>query len=263
MNKELVDGIILIISCQKHRETRLKKFRLPDNQYGKWNVIYVIGDLFLDSECKMDGNIMWIKCEDSYIHLLKKLALAIKYVYELYDIKEGILRSGDDLIFNVNILESFLNMQNKPEFLGRSPRMRGLDAVDITENLLRETTNDSFMVNYYSQHMEDFNNPQHNLTGVNISKYKKRPKIPIGPSGVLYYISNRCCKILVDHMETIHYDIFHFDHKTQSYPYTIEDCAVSYIMYTNYISFTHVDDMFSEFPNNNTIGYHTNEYKYK
>lgn len=47
---------------------------------------------------------MYIKCEDSYLHLFKKLALSIKYLNEIFIIEEGILRCGDDLIFDENIL---------------------------------------------------------------------------------------------------------------------------------------------------------------
>jgi len=259
--KESVDGIILVLSCQKHRETRLRQFRLSRDWYGKWKVIYVIGDLFLDTEYKMEGNLMWLKCEDSYIHLLKKLVLALKYVYELHDIKEGVLRSGDDLVYNDTILAQFLEVKNKHDFIGRSPTMRSLPASEINEVLLKSTRYDPFMVNYYLTHPEDFENPQHNLKGVDISKYMKRPLIAIGPAGILYYISNRSCKILIDLMESIGYNIFHFDEETQSYPYTIEDCAVSHIMYTNYIGFVHITHMFSEQPSNNAIGFHTNMYK--
>ena len=209
----------------------------------------------------MEGNLMWLKCEDSYIHLLKKLVLALKYVYELHDIKEGVLRSGDDLVYNETILSQFLAVKHKHDFVGRSPTMRGLPASEINETLLKSTTRDPFMVNYYLTHPEDFDNPQHNLKGVDISKYMKRPRIAIGPAGILYYISNRACKILIDLMESISYDIFHFDEETQSYPYTIEDCAVSHIMYTNYIGFVHITHMFSEQPSNNAIGFHTNMYK--
>ena len=258
---ESVDGIILVLSCQKHRETRLKQFSLTQDWYGRWKVIYVIGDLFLDADYKMEGNLMWLKCEDSYIHLLKKLVLALKVVYELHDIKEGVLRSGDDLVYNDNILEMFLAVKNKYDFVGRSPSMRGLPASEINEKLLKKTTFDTFMVKYYQSHPEDFDNPQHNLKGVDISKYTKRPHIQIGPAGVLYYISNRSCKILIDKFESIGRDIFHYDEETESYPYTIEDCAVSHILYTNYIGFVHIPHMFSEEPSLNSIGYHTNQYK--
>jgi hypothetical protein len=259
---ESVDGIILVLSCQKHRETRLKQFRLNRDWYGRWKVIYVIGDFFLETDYKMEGNLMWLKCEDSYIHLLKKLVLALKFVYQLYDIKEGVLRSGDDLVYNDNILEMFLAVKNKHDFVGRSPSLLGLPASEINDTLLETTTFDPFMVKYYLSHPEDFENPHHNLKGVDISKYMKRPLIEVGPTGVLYYISNRSCKILIDHFDSIGQDVFHYDKKTDSYPYTIEDCAVSHILYTNYIGFVHMPHMFSEEPSKKSIGYHTNQYKY-
>jgi hypothetical protein len=87
-----VKGIILVLSCQKHVTTRLKQFKLPKDNYEDWKVIYVIGDLFLNTEYTLHENVLTIRCEDSYIHLLKKLVLALKYVYELYDIQEGVLR---------------------------------------------------------------------------------------------------------------------------------------------------------------------------
>jgi hypothetical protein len=260
--KEQVDGIILVLSCQKHLNTRLKECKLPKDNYNNWKVIYVIGDLFLDCDYKINDTFMIIKCEDSYIHLLKKLVLAMKYVYDKYEIKEGILRSGDDLFFNEYQLELFLSIKNKPDFYGKSPSEKNLLANEITPELLKRTKNDYFMVNYYLSHQEDFDNPQHNLKGVEIQKYVKRPEIPIGPAGVLVYLSNKCCNILIEHMENIKYNIFHFDDYTQSYPYTIEDCAVSYILYSNKISFIHNNYMYSEHQKYiNVIAYHTNMYK--
>ena len=256
-----VNGIILVLSCQKHVNTRLKQCKLSHDNYGEWKVIYVIGDLFLEKDYIMNDNIMTIKCEDSYIHLLKKLVLALKYVYELYDIQEGVLRCGDDLIFNEKLLQLYLNLP-KRDFMGKSPYKKSLLNRDITPELLQRTRHDNFMVDYYASHPEDFDNPQHNLKGVNISTYTKRPEIEIGPSGIIYYISNRCCKLLISHMESIQYNIFHFDDFSQSYPYTIEDCAVSYILYFHHISFFHNDYMYTTNPNSITsICLHTNLYK--
>lgn len=256
-----VDGIILVLSCQKHLNTRLKEFKLPKDNYDNWKVIYIIGDLFLDCDYKIDGNFMTIKCEDSYIHLLKKLVLALKYIYQLYDIKEGILRSGDDLIFNETLLTSFLSLQNKFDFFGGSPSQKSLLEIDITPDLLKKTVHDNFMVNYYRSHPEDFNNPQHNLKGVSINHYTKRPHIDIGAAGVLYYISNKSSKILINQMQKINYNIFHYDEFSQSYPYTIEDCAVCFILYLHKISFINSDKIHSEYPSNKVIAYHTNKYK--
>jgi hypothetical protein len=95
---EEVEGIILILSCDKHRNTRLKQFGPKQKTYNGWKVITIIGDLFMDKAYEVRDNILCIKCEDSYLHLLKKLALSIKYLNELYIIKQGILRCGDDLI---------------------------------------------------------------------------------------------------------------------------------------------------------------------
>jgi len=109
ITKRDVEGIILIISCQKHKNTRLKEFALPKDNYNGWEVIYVVGDLSSKYEYIFQGNLLTIKCEDSYIHLLKKVVLAIEILYQNFNIKQGILRCGDDLIFNEEKLVEFLN----------------------------------------------------------------------------------------------------------------------------------------------------------
>ena len=143
---EIVDGIILILSCEKHKLTRLKEFRLKHNYYDKWKVIYIIGDLFLDEKYKLIDNIMYIKCEDSYLHLFKKLVLSLKYLKECFNIKEGILRCGDDLIFNENNLVNFLR-SNKYDFYGQSVTASN-NIINDTE-FLKTITYDPFMLNYY------------------------------------------------------------------------------------------------------------------
>ena len=70
--KESVEGIILILSCQKHKNTRLKEFSLPKKYYSGWKVIYVIGDFFLKQKYTLENDILMVQCEDSYLHLLKK-----------------------------------------------------------------------------------------------------------------------------------------------------------------------------------------------
>ena len=66
-------------------------------------------------------------------------------------------------------------------------------ANSISDNDIKLSVNDNFMVEYYKNHPEDFENPMHNLKNVDISKYTKRPKLPIIAAGVLYYISNKSC----------------------------------------------------------------------
>jgi len=267
-----VNGIILVLSCQKHLHTRLKELRLQKTEYAGWKVIYVIGDLFLDSEYKYADDFLVVKCEDSYIHLLKKLALALKYLYVIFDIKEGILRANDDLIFNDTLLESFLRSPkmmngNTIDFLGRSSSGTSLFERDVSF-ANRPSSNSNHLVYYYNDHPEDFENPQHNIKGLDISRYTKQPCIPAFIFGPLYYISNKTARILIDHMENVRYDVFHYDEKTDSYPYTIEDCAVSFIFYYNNIDFIHADNWHHNddnyaFRENNTnvMAIHTNMYK--
>jgi len=168
MKKE-VSGVILVLSCQKHQNTRLKEFKLNKLEYENWKVVYVIGDFFLESEYTYmeKESILYIKCEDSYIHLLKKFGLALKYLYEIFRIEEGILRCGDDLIFNENKLTEFLKLPDKPDYYGYA-YVRNCDKFVKDEKLLQKTKIDYFMYNYYKTHPEDFNNPQHNLKNVKI-----------------------------------------------------------------------------------------------
>lgn len=272
-SKKEVDGIILILSCQKHKDTRLKETNLKNTSYNNWEVVYVIGDLFLPTNYKYENingkNYLYIKCEDSYLHLLKKLALSIKAVYELFHIKEGILRCGDDLFFNEVSLVSFLNSK-KFDYYGQSAC--GKNYKCINKNELRKIKQDYFMINYYKNHKEDFSNPQHNLKDVNISLYSIRPDL-YGAAGVLYFLSNKACTILISHMQKINFNILYYDQFTKSYPYTIEDCAVSFIMYFNDIEFIDSQNFIfknniirpnmggDDFLNSKTIVIHTNNYK--
>ena len=54
---EVVEGIILILSCQKHRYGRLKKLNLK-KQYCGWKVIKVIGNLFLNKDFELIDDIL-------------------------------------------------------------------------------------------------------------------------------------------------------------------------------------------------------------
>jgi len=253
-----VKGIILIISCQKYKETRLKEYKLKNTNYDGWEVIYVIGDLFLNEKYILNDNILYINTEDSYIHLLKKLTLAIKYLNDIFIIEEGILKCGDDLIWNEDKLLTFL-ASKKYDYYGQSPNQKNINYTDL--NQLKKTTNSTWISDYYKNHPEDFDNPYHNLKNIKIPNYVKIPNIH-GASGVIFYLSNKACKILVDHMENINYNVLAFDSFTECYPYTIDDIGVSFIMYMNYIPFIHNSNMYDDFNDtNNAIVVHTNKYK--
>jgi hypothetical protein len=259
-DKKNINGIILILSCRKYKDTRLKEFSLSKTSYNNWEVIYVIGDLFQEKNYILDGNFLYVKCEDSYLHLLKKLVLSIKYLYNIFNISEGILRCGDDLVINEDNLIKFLDKRTKKyDYYGQHPIGKNYICSSNTINDLKKIKQDNFMINYYASHQDDFSNPQHNLKDVNISLYSIRPNT-FGATGVIYYISKKSCKYLIRHMESINYDILQYDNFTKSYPYIIEDCAVSFIMYLNGIHFIN-SYLFYDSPLHDTIAKHTNKHK--
>ena len=249
-----VKGIILIISCQKHKETRLKEFKLKKTNYIGWEVIYVIGDLFLNEKYILNDNMLYIKTEDSYIHLLKKVVLAYKYLYENFIIEEGILRAGDDLIWSETRLLTFLESK-KYHYYGQSPVQKNIYSTNLDE--LKNTRLSTFMYDYYRKHPEDFDNPYHNIRGIKLEKYVIIPDLN-GAAGVIMYLSNKACKIIIEHMERLNFDVFAYDSFTECYPYTIEDVATSFILYMNHINFVNNPNMYDT---DRAIVVHTNRYK--
>lgn len=289
-SKASVAGIILVTSCHKYLHTRLQELNLKAT-YGDWKVICVIGDLFLDCDYRLEGNLLRIKCEDAYIYNLKKFVLSLKYLYEMFDITEGVLRANDDLVFNEKLLVGFLQMPKKLvinpdagteidiDFLGRSSIGHSLINYPFVCEPHRSGVN-RHLVNYYETHQEDFDNPLHNIKGVDVLKYSVMPHIPAFLHGPLIYFSNKSCKILINHLEEINYDIYHYHEKSNSYPYTIDDLTYPLILLSNNINLLHTNnwhkelesspahtsqfayDICGNFENSpECIAFHTNKYK--
>jgi len=254
-NKRIeVEGIILILSCEKHRYTRLKKCGPEKKNYNGWKVITVIGNLFLDKEYKVEDDFLFIRCEDSYIHLLKKLALSLKYLNKLFLIKQGILRCGDDLIFNEKLLEEFLKSK-KYDFCGKAYCGKNYTSSDI--NLLKKTRYDPFMLKYYINHQNELTDIKHNinLTIHELRRFLIRPNV-WGPAGIIYYLSMKSSNIIINTMEEVNYNIFHLDEFTNSYPYILEDVGITYIMYYNKVPFINNKTFFDN--GKQSIALHTN-----
>jgi len=242
--------------------------------YNNWKVIKVIGKLFMEKEYELVDDILFIKCEDSYLHLLKKLALSLKYIYKLFNIKQGVLRCGDDLLFNENNLIKFLEGE-KYDFYGKSPNPdASITDKKKLENLKFNLRYDDSILNYYLINTNELTNSQHgiNMTIEELKKYLVRPSLD-GPCGIMYYISNHSCNVIINTMENISYNIFHHDEYTNSYPYIIEDTGVTYIMYRNGIPYTDSRLFYSDYnfalpyekeliKNNKVIAIHTNIEKY-
>jgi hypothetical protein len=256
MSKECIPGLILIYSCHKHKDTRLKEFGLQQKSYCGWKVFTIIGDPFLETEYTLEPTThrIIIKCEDSYFHILKKVVLAIKVLLGIYIITEGVLRCGDDLCFNEQKLEEFLKNHNKSDFIGNVNN----DLINISK--VRNT----FMIQYFWSHPEDLENPL-NCIPYTLQEIQKFNEIPscshVG--GVIFYISLHSCNTLIKHMDLINWDVFTHDNE-YGYPYIIEDIGVGFILNINKIYPTNYK-LYTDYPLEmqctTAIGYHTNAYK--
>jgi hypothetical protein len=255
--RQSIKGAILIYSCHKHKDTRLKEFKLPNDEYAGWKVFYILGNPQIKKDFLL-GNTILLKCEDSYIHVAKKVVMGIKFIYENYEIEQGVLRCGDDLVFNETTLVNFLKMEGKPDYMG------------ITANANMPNTvvpqNNNFMPAYYASHPEDLQNPLHGIpyTMREMMQFNKVPKLKYA-GGVVVYLSNKSCNTLVAHFENIGWNVFASD-ETYGYPYIIEDIAVGYILHMNNIFLTHFPlyiDRMDDFKKYNglPIALHTNKYK--
>ena len=257
--KIIVPGIILIISCHKHINTRLKEFTLSKKDYAGWKVIIILGNPLLDSLYEANDNIITIKCEDSYIHIMKKLVFAMKILFELYEIQEGILRCGDDLVFDETKIEHFLQHVEKYDYMGK------IAYINMHSQFTKKF--DNFMPQYFFNHKEDLLNP---LNGISVPfnyllQLNEVPDI-MYTGGVVTYLSTKSCAVLINEMERIKWDIFYYEEQ-YGYPYIIEDIGVGfalgknnilpvkYELYSDNPYYEHTDDRSESF------AFHTNRHK--
>ena len=253
MEKQTFQGAILIFSCHKHLETRLKEFAMKRGEYVGWKVFYVLGNPLLESDFVLQGgNTVILKCEDSYIHLAKKVALGVQCILDHFTVVEGILRCGDDLVFDEDELVSFLNCPNKPDYLGVP--------VERTKDTVRAM--DAFMPTYYANHTEDFENPLHGLAGISLADLRRcRNTFPdlLYAGGVVVFLSVMSCRCLVAHFASIGWNIF-AKHDRYGHVYIVEDFAVGFVLHQNRIPLVRCK-LYSDSSAELSIAFHTNKYK--
>jgi hypothetical protein len=248
--RENIPGIILVTSCHKYINSRLKKYGFKNDIFHNWKIHIVMGDPNLKREYELRDNIIILKCEDSYIHLIKKVGLGMKVLNELYNIEQGILRCGDDLNFNERLLKQFLDVKNKTDYIGRA--------------LVSEFKMNRFMAEYFETHPQDFENEINGLQNISLQQIQKASMMPrcVHASGVILYLSKKAVKILIEELEKVKYNIFAKENYqgVDCYPYTIEDIGIGYIMEKSGIQLKNFH-LYSDNSNQNHIAYHTNEYK--
>lgn len=272
MSKENVEGIIMIISCQKYKNLRINKFQKLDDYYNGWKIIYVLGDLFIQNDYELKENILIIKTEDSYLHLFKKIVLAEKFLLDIFEIKQGILKVDDDVLFNINNLNNFLNLKYKNNFIGRIKKDKNnkcKNLLNVKKELLFNNFNCYFFFNYYNKNQKDLKNKYHGLENISLqdlkNKYSKLNYFTtkFGTTGGIYYISKEYCKVLVNYMEKIKFNNLHFDNLSKCYPFLAEDSGTTFIllkcgkkMHNNQNMWMFIDEKI----NKNSLGISTNIY---
>ena len=243
-------GAIAVFSCHKHKETRLREFRLPRDSYAGWKVFYFLGDP--RGPIRVEGNVVTLNCEDSYLHLAKKVALGLQFILDNYTVREGILRCGDDLVFDERALVRFVECRNKPDYLGVPGHGDG-------------AAMDHFMPAYYSTHPEDFADPLHGLTVSldDIGRFKNTSPALTYAGGVLVYLSVKSCEFIVSHFASIGWDPL-TRHSTCGNVYCVEDFAVGFILNLHGVPLTAYRlyaDLSAQGAGSTVVARHTNKYK--
>lgn len=224
--KKHIPGAIIVYSCNKHKETRLKELILK-NSYCNWKVFYILGNPNLETDYKFEiedktgREFIILKCEDSYLHLLKKVVLSLKFLYENYNIENGVLRCGDDLVFNEDKIENFIRIRKKNDYMG----------IIALANYPIRKMHSNFMFSYYLTHQEELEGMNLNL--LDIFNLNEIPACYYA-GGVVVYLSTKSCKILIDEMTKINWNILTRKNE-DGYPYIIEDVGVGYILNNNNI----------------------------
>lgn len=251
-----VRGVVLIISCHRHANGRLKEFRRPPST-SDWRVHVVMGNPFQSEPfvVREDGTIV-LRCEDSYVHLMKKTTMAVDVLTkQLYEVTEGILRCGDDLLFDMDALDEYLGTpsSSKGDYAGMVLRR---DAERIPGTNIRP---DFWMINYYRQHPTDFENPLNGLTEAQrvalLSGHVNRVPALHFAVGTILWLSARACEELVAAMERVSWDVFAYAGDDAGYPYIIEDVGIAYVLDAAGIACTDTE-IFDK-----KIARHTNMYK--
>lgn len=251
--REDVPGILLIVTCQKYLVERVPNFIPGADSYEGWPVVYCLGDPDLSSDYVMAtpggkfGNkrILTVKCEDTYVHLLKKFDLAARALDTIYDIEQGILKVGDDIMISEQPLREFLKTGPKADYMGRtySGEEFSVDGAGFT---CRESCADSSMSWYFARN-PDAADELRQVTGKHdwpfLSKPVLVPRLPPHPLGMALYLSTKAIRAIHDEMDSVGFRVLD-DYGETGWRYLIEDTAIAYILYTRGIGFTNVSNFF-------------------
>jgi hypothetical protein len=251
----MVKGVILIISCHKYVNVRLNHelLGLKDPEIEGWKVYYVVGDPRIEKEWILNDRLLTIKCEDSYLHLLKKHIMAMEIVRIIHtDIEQGIVKMDDDICLIKPRFIEFLKSPKK-DYMGHT-----WEQPKPFYNIGKKT--DTWIPEYYSTRKADIDDPLHGLKGIDTSALNEIPSGFVCAAGPLQYFSNRAIDILVSEMKRVNYNILTY-YNCYGHPYILQDHGCGFILANNKIPVTPYPFIATETNKDVAVAYHTNYLK--
>jgi hypothetical protein len=130
------DYIFLIMNCKRYsQKAKIQKDTWLKNIPSYLQYYHVIGEPDLDTEYNFDNEnkILWIKVDDDYNSLPKKVIRAYEAVYETFDFKYIFKTDDDQILVNENffdILTGITNTKKKIHYGGY--------IVDVKQNYLSQ-----------------------------------------------------------------------------------------------------------------------------
>jgi hypothetical protein len=128
--------IMLIMNCKKYeKKAKFQKITWLPRIPSFLNYYHVIGDQELDTKYKFDNEsqILWVKVEDDYNSLPKKVIRAYEAIYETFDFKYLFKTDDDQILVNKKFLDLVKVLTSK------TPKIHyGGYIVDVKQNYLSQ-----------------------------------------------------------------------------------------------------------------------------
>lgn len=245
-----VPGVIIILTCAKYIHERLPRHRPSKTEYAGWPIVYCLGKPAHDKPFSLlpstDNGppLLVVRCEDTYMHLLKKVDLAIHALQTMYKMEKGVIKVGDDMFFNDELVEQWVAGLGSDDYVGHNYSNRSLKLGGKPMNITKSCVDMSMML-YYKNHPLEAWEIQAMIPHIPVQSLIHRPDVPICPIGTVYYLSNRAISALHAELESVHHNIFYRDPTTGAFNYFIEDVALVYTMLKHGIDFTNVSNLFT------------------
>ena len=177
----MLKTFILIVSHKSSDLISDQRKHILDNINDDFIFYYFIGDPNLDSAYKIDkdNNIVYLKVEDDYISLSKKVYYAIKFINDNYsDSINGIFKTDDDVFLNFKKLSKCIKENINSKYFGQ----------------LCSIPNDQFKTTIRNKYC--------NVDDITLDKCEYC-------SGYGYYISKETIPFIIENKES--YDISYFE----------------------------------------------------